>query len=184
MPLASTKPAPAPLGLLFAVYLALLTWVIVWKLEVPWIDAGAFLPHPIKLIPFIPSGEADASNPLEVIANVIFFIPFGLFLGVLAPRWQWAKLAGIFVATSLLFEITQHVLSVGSFDITDVISNTAGGMLGLGLVTLARRRLGERFVPVMNRILLGVTLVSAVLVAIVVVSPLHYAHTPDVLIDR
>jgi glycopeptide antibiotics resistance protein len=173
-----------PIKLMFAVYLVLLTWVIVWKLEIPWIGEAAFLPHPLKLIPFLPSGDADASNPFEVLANVIFFIPFGLFLGVLAPRWHWWKHAGVFVAASLLFEITQHLLSVGSFDITDVISNTAGGMLGLGLVSLARRRLGERSVPVMSRVLLGVTLVSAVLVAIVVVSPLHYAHTPDVVIER
>ena len=169
---------------MFVVYLVLLTWEVLWKLATPWVGGAAFLEHPIKVIPFLPSGDAGASNPLEVVANMIFFIPFGLFLGVLAPRWRWWKHAGVFVAASLLFEITQHALSVGSFDITDVISNAAGGMLGLGLARLARRRLGEKFVPVMYRVLLGVTLVSAVLVAIVVVSPLHYAHTPDVVIER
>jgi glycopeptide antibiotics resistance protein len=169
---------------LFAVYLVLLTWVIVWKLEVPWVGEAAFVPHPVKLVPFLPSGDAGASNPLEVLANLIFFVPFGLFLGLIAPRRRRWWHAAIFLVASLLFEITQHLLSVGSFDITDVITNTAGGMLGLGMLALVRRRLGERFVPVMSRALVVVTAVAVVLVAIVVVSPLHYAHTPDVLFPR
>jgi glycopeptide antibiotics resistance protein len=174
---------PVTTKVLFAVYLVLLTWVVVWKLEVPWVGEAAFMPHPIKLVPFLPSGDAGWSAPLEVAANLIFFVPFGLFLGVLAPMWNWWASTAVFAASSLLFETTQHLLGVGSFDITDVIMNTIGGMLGLGIVALAHRRLGERSVAVMTRVLLAVTAVALVLVAVVVISPLRYAHEPDVLIQ-
>jgi glycopeptide antibiotics resistance protein len=175
---------PVTTKVLFAVYLVLLTWVVVWKLEVPWIGEAAFMPHPIKLVPFVPSDHAGASAPLEVIANLLFFVPYGLFAGLLAPRTQWWKLAAIFVGTSLLFEVAQHLLSVGSFDITDVIMNSLGGVLGLALVALARRRFGERFAPVMGDLILIWTAVSVIAVAVVIVSPLHYGPPHDVLFPR
>ena len=50
----------------------------------------------------------------------------------------------MFAGASLVLETAQHVLSTGSFDITDVIVNTAGGLAGLGLLALARRRLRRR----------------------------------------
>ena len=42
---------------------------------------------------------------------------------------------------SLGLEVAQYVLAVGSSDITDVVVNTAGGLAGIGLLALARRRL-------------------------------------------
>ena len=129
------------LVVLFAVYLVLLAWTVVWKLEMPYVGAAALLPRPIKLIPFVPSAEAGASAPLEIVANIVLFIPFGLYLGLLAPTWQWWNATGVFVGASLVLETTQHLLSTGSFDTTDVIVNTAGGLVGFGLLALARRRL-------------------------------------------
>ena len=127
------------LVVLFVVYLVLLAWTVVWKLDVPYVGAAALLPRPIKLIPFVPSAEAGASAPLEIVANIVLFVPFGLYLGLLAPTWQWWKSAGVFVGASLVLETTQHLLSTGSFDTTDVIVNTAGGLAGVGLLALARR---------------------------------------------
>jgi len=69
----------------FVVYFALLTWVVLWKLEVPWIGEAALLPRPLKLVPFVASGDAGASAPVEVVINLVLFIPFGLFMGALAP---------------------------------------------------------------------------------------------------
>ena len=41
-----------------------------------------------------------------------------------------------FVVASLFLETTQHLLSTGSFDTTDIIMNTVGGLTGLGLLAL------------------------------------------------
>ena len=37
----------------------------------------------------------------------------------------------IIAGISLLLEITQYILAIGSSDITDLITNTAGGLLGI-----------------------------------------------------
>ena len=174
----------ALLVVLFVVYVVLLTWVVLWKLTVPWVGEAAFLPHPIKLIPFFPSGDADWSAPQEVVANLLLFVPFGLYLGLLAPRWQWWKATGVFVGASLVLEITQHLISVGSFDITDVIMNPAGGIAGMGLLALARRRFQERITAVMTRAFLIGTALSLIAIAIFVASPLRYAPQHDVIFGQ
>jgi glycopeptide antibiotics resistance protein len=181
MPSATTKPTNVLLVVLFVIYLVLLSWVILWKLTLPWVGSAAFLPHPIKLIPFLPSGDANESAPLEVLANFLFFIPFGLYLGLLAPRWPWWKPTAVFVGASLVLEITQHLLSIGSFDITDVIMNTAGGIAGLSLLLLARHRLQERTKTIMTRAFVIGTALSLIAIGIFVASPLRYAPQHDVV---
>ena len=51
------------LTLAFVGYLVLLAWVVLWKLEVPWIGEAATLLRPLKLVPFVSSGDAGASAP-------------------------------------------------------------------------------------------------------------------------
>ena len=125
--------------MLFALYVAMLVWVVVWKLEVPHIGRGGI--REVKLVPFAPDACDGASAPSEVLANVLLFIPFGVYLGLLAPTWPWWRITGTIVAASLSLEVAQYALAVGSADITDLITNTAGGLAGLGLLALARRRL-------------------------------------------
>lgn len=170
--------------MLFVVYLVLLTWIILWKLEMPWVGEAALLPRPIKLIPFVPSGDAGASAPIEVVINVLLFIPFGLYLGLLAPSWQWWKAMGIFIAASLVLETIQHLISTGSFDTTDVIVNTAGGLAGFGLLIWARRGLQARTAVVMTRVLAIATALALIAVAIFIASPLHYGPQHDVVVRR
>ena len=168
--------------LLFAVYLVLLTWIVMWKLEVPWVGEAALLPRPIKLIPFLPSAEAGASAPVEVVINLLLFVPFGVYLGVLAPRWPWWASAAVFAGASAALETVQHLLSVGSFDITDVIVNTAGGLAGLGLLSLVHRRMQAKTPALMTRALLIFTVISVLAVAAFLASPLHYGPQRDVIL--
>ena len=166
------------LVVLFGVYLVLLTWIVLWKLEVPYIGGGD-LRH-IKLVPFAPTAEDGASEPLEVIANVMLFVPFALYLGLIAPSWPWWKVAGVVAALSVLLETTQWVLSVGSCDITDVVVNTAGGLAGLGLLALARRRFRDRAGAVMTRVCAIGTVLFVVAAGIFIASPVRYAPIRDV----
>jgi glycopeptide antibiotics resistance protein len=169
------------LVVLFVVYLVLLAWTVVWKLDVPYVGAAALLPRPIKLIPFLPSAEAGGSAPVEVVANFVLFVPFGVYLGLLAPTWQPWKWTGLFVGASFVLETTQHLLSTGSFDTTDIIVNTAGGLAGVGLLAVARRRFHARTAVVITRVCLIGTLVSLLAIGIFVVSPLHYRPQRDVI---
>ncbi|MBT2499396.1 VanZ family protein [Agromyces sp. ISL-38] len=138
----------------------------------PYVGEGA-LRH-IKLVPFVPTAEDGASDPLEVIANVVLFVPFGVYLALLAPSWPWWKLAGVVAGSSLALEVTQWVLSVGSCDITDLVVNTAGGLSGLGLLVLARLRFQDRIGTVMTRVC-SIGTVIFLLAAGIFIAPLHYA---------
>jgi glycopeptide antibiotics resistance protein len=172
------------LAVLFAIYLVLLVWIVLWKLETPWIGAAAGLPRPLKLVPFVASGDAGASQPQEVAINALLFVPFGMFLGLLAPRWRWWTSTALFAAASLVLETTQHLISTGSFDTTDIITNTAGGMAGLGLLWLIRRRLRGRTAAVMTRILLVATVVAVLAVAAFVASPISFGpHQHDYVVS-
>jgi len=139
----SIARAPGParrLVALFAVYLVLLVWTVLWKLDVPWIGGDTM----VKLAPFVRTAEAGPSAPVEVVVNLALFIPFGVYLGLVAPGRPWWTAGLVMAGASLALEVAQYVLAVGRSDTTDVITNTAGGLVGLGLLTLARRGLAAR----------------------------------------
>ena len=165
------------LVVLFAVYLVLLAWVVLWKLEVPYVGADAL--REIKLVPFAPSAGAGASDPFEVVANVVLFVPFGLYLGLLAPSWPWWKAVGAVAGASLVLEVAQYVLAVGISDITDLVVNTAGGLAGIGILAIARRGLLDRTGTVMTRVCSIGTVLSLLAVGIFVGSPLRYTPPRD-----
>ena len=183
----SSSPIPRGRGILilaFAVYLVLLTWVVLWKLEVPWIGEAAALVRPVKLVPFVASGDAGASAPIEVLINVVIFVPFGLFLGALAPTWAWWRAGGVVLGASLALEIVQHLISTGSFDTTDLIVNTAGGLIGYGIFIVMRRRLGARTPLIMARTCVIIAALALAATVAFVASPLHYGPQRDVVVQR
>lgn len=168
------NPTTVSLVALFAAYLFLLAWIVLWKLEIPWAGSGD---RAIKLVPFAPSAGAGASEPFEVVGNLVIFVPFGVYLGLLAP-WAWWKGAGVVAAASLVLEVTQFVLAIGRSDVTDVIVNVAGGLTGYGLLALARRRLRARTASVMTRVCSIGTVLAMLAGAIFVASPLRHAPRP------
>ena len=168
------------LPVLFTVYLVLLTWIVIWKLEIPFVGTGDL--RQLKLIPFAPSACDGASAPSEVALNILLFVPFGVYLGLLAPARSWWRSAAAVAGASLAMEVVQYVLAVGSSDVTDLVTNTAGGLAGLGVLALAQRRLGARTGPVMSRICAVLTVLALLGAAIVVVSPLSFAPPRDVLV--
>jgi glycopeptide antibiotics resistance protein len=163
---------------LFVVYLALLTEVVLWKLEAPYVGEGAL--RQVKLVPFAPGDGFGASAPFEVVANVVLFVPFGLYLGLIAASWPWWKLTGIVAMASLALEVAQYILAVGSSDVTDVVANGAGGLAGLGILALARRRLRARTALVTVRVCFMGTVFALLAIAIFVASPLRYTPPQDV----
>ena len=169
---------------MFVTYLALLTWVVLWKLEIPFVGDGT--ERQVKLVPFVATARAGASAPVEVLANVLIFVPFGGYLALLAPSTRWWRLAATIAGASLTFEIVQYLLAVGRSDLSDVVANTAGGVLGLALVGLVRLRWRDETRTVMTRTCGAVTVLSVAAVGLFVVSPLHYGGRPsgDVLVCR
>jgi len=165
----------ARLVALFVVYLVLLTWTVLWKLELPWAGEAGW--RIVKLVPFVATSSAGASTPFDVVANLALFVPLGLYLGLLVPSWRWWKVACAAAAASLGLEVAQYVLAVGSSDLTDVVVNTAGALLGLGLLARADR-------TVLTRVCAVGTVLAVLASALVVASPLRYGPPEDVRCTR
>lgn len=127
-----TKQNKYMIILLFIIYLLAMVWIIIFKFETPFSNPSFY--RNINLIPFsqplITNGKADFS---EIILNIIIFMPFGVYMELLFPKLSLFKKAFIFFCGSLFCETLQYILAVGASDITDIISNTLGGLIGVFL---------------------------------------------------
>ena len=74
------------------------------------------------------NGKIDIS---EVILNVLVFVPLGIYAGILFNRWIIGKKILLFFLVSLIIEGCQFISGLGLADITDIIDNTLGGIIGL-----------------------------------------------------
>jgi len=115
---------------LLIIYLLALFWIIVFKFNVPFSDMENM--RSINLIPFseplILNGKIHFS---EIIMNLVIFIPLGIYVGILFKKWNIGKKLFLFFLISFLFEGIQFIFGVGACDITDIINNTLGGVIGL-----------------------------------------------------
>ena len=79
---------------------------------------------------------------VQVAANVVLFVPLGLLVALLLPRRRMWLVAPGALLVSVAIETVQALLLPVRWggDVTDVIANTAGGLLGLAIAVLVRRR--------------------------------------------
>lgn len=78
---------------------------------------------------------------LNLLGNIVIFIPFGLLLGALGRAGKLALVGAIWrsFAVSLGFESAQVLFSIGAFDVDDLILNSFGGALGFVIYRLGSR---------------------------------------------
>lgn len=121
----------------FGLYLLILVWLVLFKLSFSFSDIlMTERDRSINLIPFYYDVEVGAFHAKEVIMNVLVFIPLGIYLRMLDTPVKLSIL--IAFLSSLTFEIVQFIFAIGSSDMTDLITNTVGAAIGLGVYTLAR----------------------------------------------
>lgn len=121
-------------SVLFA-YLLFVLWLVLFKFSSDILTVIAqHQSTSLNLIPF-------AGNRLrEMFDNFAFFVPLGLLLGVSYKAVSFKrKLAFVFLV-SVFAEVAQYVLAIGLADITDVIMNTFGGLVGLALYEVIYKR--------------------------------------------
>ena len=127
---------------LFIIYLIALYWILLLKLGVRFSYMGN---RRVNLIPFseplILNGKMDVG---EIILNVVIFVPLGIFAGILFERWIFKKQLFFFFLISLIVEGLQFILAVGAFDITDIITNTVGGIIGLMIFKAIEKAFNNR----------------------------------------
>ncbi|MEG2283729.1 MAG: VanZ family protein [Bacilli bacterium] len=89
----------------------------------------------LNLIPFEYSNNIGFKFHIsEVINNLIIFIPFGIYLRMLTK--SNSKIIGYGFIFSLCLEVMQFILMIGASDVTDIITNTLGVIIGVALYNL------------------------------------------------
>lgn len=134
---------------LLTVYLLALTWIILFKMQ----TSPDSLPHirNVNLIPFGGSAITNGTIDLdEIINNLSAFIPFGIFTGMLLEKKSFIKKIAPIFFTSLAFEVLQFVFAIGASDITDLLMNTMGGILGTGCFYVLLNLLKNRVYKILN----------------------------------
>lgn len=138
--------------ILFAAYCALMLWLLFDRPGhidgIPYWDQ--LLPN-LNLMPFrtlrLFFGLLGDHRPylvrtalINLLGNVVMFVPLGLFLPLLFPRLR--KLWRAMLTASLLIaavEITQLFTLLGSCDVDDLILNLAGAAVGYGIYQLSKK---------------------------------------------
>ena len=113
---------------LFITYLIVLYWVLILKLGVQF---SYMKKRSVNLVPFSEPAIFTAEN----ILNTMIFIPLGLYAGILFRKWTFGKKLLSCLLLSLLVEGLQYIFRLGAFDVTDIVTNTLGGLIGLLLFT-------------------------------------------------
>ncbi len=117
-------------SILLGIYVILISWIIVFKMQFNF----EHLPY-IRSINLIPFGESVIINGKiyfgEIINNLIVFIPVGLYLGMIWKDKKFIKKVIPILSLTLIYEMLQYIFHVGATDITDIIMNTLGGIIGI-----------------------------------------------------
>ena len=109
---------------LFVIYLIALFWILLFKLGVQF---SYMEDRSVSFIPFS-DGKIDVG---EIILNVVICVPLGIYAGILFKGRTFSTKLFFFVLISSMFELLQFILRVGAFDITDILTNAVGGVIGL-----------------------------------------------------
>jgi len=158
---------------LLLIYLLVLTWIILFKMQINLSYIGRMQYRNVNLIPFQGSAVVNGRIELsEIILNVIVFVPFGVYISMLKENWNILKKTAPFFLTSLAYESLQYILSIGASDITDLIGNTLGGISGVVLFWLLSKVLKDNTIKVINILALIGTVFMVGLLGMLVIANL------------
>ena len=81
----------------------------------------------------------------QIAGNLFLFFPFGVLFPASFPKIREAKKClPIALSSIFVIELSQLLLKMGSFDITDVMLNMLGAVLGYLLYRLAEKSFAQR----------------------------------------
>ena len=69
---------------------------------------------------------------------------------MLKPSWSFLKKIVLVVGVSVLFEVLQFIFAIGGSDITDLIGNTLGGIIGVGVYIVFHKLFNTKTNKILN----------------------------------
>lgn len=133
----------------FIIYLLLLIWIIIFKFRLDITSLNYI--RSINLIPF--KSNSTVNGMKETLINLLLFIPFGMYLKFIFKSNKLLNI-GFICFLSLIFESLQYLLHIGVSDITDIIMNTLGGIIGIILISICSNKLNYKILNKLLEILL------------------------------
>jgi glycopeptide antibiotics resistance protein len=155
---------------LFVIYLIALLWIIVFKFDIPFSKLGYM--RNINLIPFSQPLILNGNlNFKEIVMNAVIFIPLGIYVEVLFKKWAVGRKISFIFIISFICELSQYILGIGASDITDIITNVFGGIVGIvmyiGLIKIVENGVkAQKFINVIATI--GTILMTLLLSLLVI----------------
>lgn len=74
---------------------------------------------------------------MNLLGNFVLFLPMGAFLPCVCKKLdRFGKVIFCVFTMTVVVELAQGLLRVGSIDIDDVIFNTSGAMIGYGMIAI------------------------------------------------
>ncbi|OJG40595.1 hypothetical protein RV02_GL001972 [Enterococcus gilvus] len=160
---------------LFVGYLIVLIWILLFKFSLSFSEVVAQFNNQSRSINLIPFKGSVVLNQgidfSEMINNLLIFIPFGGLLGIIDKNSSFAKKIMYIFLFSLSIEALQFVFGLGATDITDIITNTLGGTVGLLIYSFLKLLFKEnkldRILTVVGMIIFTCCLVFLIFLVIV-----------------
>ncbi|MDU1321302.1 MAG: VanZ family protein [Clostridium botulinum] len=124
----------------FVFYILFLLWNIPFKYVSPIevFSTNRYFSRTLNLIPFYDIFNGNY-NDLDIWGNVILFIPLGIYINIINKNNAiYINIFKIF-SISLIFEASQYIFGMGASDITDIITNTIGGIIGIGIYMVIKK---------------------------------------------
>ena len=116
--------------ILLALYVFALALIALWPEPVDR-DAGPILRVIRSVFPVLTHAR------VEILANVVLFVPFGALLAIALRRSGYLVLPIVFV-TSAAIEAVQTLLPLRTTSYIDILANTVGGCVGLLVIAAIR----------------------------------------------
>jgi glycopeptide antibiotics resistance protein len=135
------------LYIILVIYTALILRLIVFKYP----PGATFSIANANLIPFKTilgylSGEPTwGTARLNLLGNIIVFIPFGFLFAALYSKLRWSKVLLAVLVSGAASELLQAIFRSGILDIDDIILNSSGVIIGYLLFILLKNVFKKSF---------------------------------------
>ena len=155
--------------ILFAVYFLILVWILLFKMSFSLDEL--YKSRSINLIPFMGSVVVNGRIYInEIIDNILVFIPLGIYICMLKEDWSILRKITVGFFISLGIEVLQFILAIGATDITDLLGNTLGGILGIGVFYLFSKVFKHKTNKIINILALIVTILLVSMISILLLA--------------
>lgn len=159
--------------ILFTVYFFILIWILLFKMSFSF-DFFLDAIHGNRSINLIPFSESVIVNGKiyinEIINNILVFVPVGIYTCMLNPKWPFIKKISLSFFISLSIEVLQFIFAIGATDITDLIGNTLGGIVGIGIFYIFTKIFKNKTIKVLNILASIATVVLVGLLSILILA--------------